>query len=45
MGKRGGQAFPPSDPSMLDIGLVKPLEVGDKGTPLTVPERVGDLVK
>jgi hypothetical protein len=42
--KRGGQGVPLREPSIFEIGLVKPLvEVGDIGTPLTSPEPVGDL--
>ena len=44
MPKRGGQGVPLREPSIFEIGLVKPLvEVGDIGTPLTSPEPVGDL--
>ena len=42
MGLSGGPDEPPSEFSMF-VGLVKPLEDGDSGTPLRVPTADGDL--
>lgn len=44
VGPSGGHGAPPREPSMLEMGLVKPLvEVGDSGTPLTPCGSDGDL--